>query len=257
MFTTAYKKKIDTLAIVFSHKNANKSIAKNSDQLAFTVGNNKIGEDTLIFNMGSAHNCPSARLGLCSMAHKSHGGDGSCYALQAEYMYPQSLAFRSIQKIQWDTFTAAQIADAIFSEVSKMSNRKTPIRFVRFNESGDFTTLSCVRKAGRIAGYIAELCNRANIPVVKFYTYTHRSDLFSGMLGQALINSMPKNFTINGSNFKVHNEFRVLKVSRAERDAKDSTGKKVNKFTCMDDCSLCSLCKVRGSEGITIIQALH
>lgn len=252
----AYKEKVNLLVGVFSHKNAQKVFNKRENELAYTIGNAKIGEDTLIFNMGSAHNCPSARLKLCPMAPRHLGGNNSCYALQAEYMYPQSLPFRTLQKIQWEEWPAAKIADAMFTAISKKANTKYPIRYVRFNEAGDFYSVSCVRKAGKIAAYIAELCKRAGIPVVKFYTYTHRSDLFEGIGGKALINSLPANFTINGSNFKVHNEFRVLKISRAERDRREN-GAKVNKFTCLDDCTKCSLCKVHGSAGVTIVQALH
>jgi hypothetical protein len=255
--TLEYRKSVDTLQGVFGHKNAQKVFNKDPEKLKFTVGNSKIGEDTLIFNMGSAHACPSAKLGLCDMAHKKYGGDGTCYALQAEYFYPQSLPFRTMQKVQWETLTAAQIADEMFTEIIRSQKTKYPIKFVRYNESGDFYSIDCVRKAGRIAGYIAELCEVANIPTVKFYTYTHRSDIFQGDMGKTLVESLPKNFTVNGSNFKVHNEFRVMNVSRAERDARDANGKKVNKFTCLDDCSKCSLCKIHGEKGITIIQAVH
>lgn len=250
--TTEYRDQIPNLKGQFSHRYAHDSIAKNMDRLAFTVGNRKIGEDTLIFNMGSATECPSARMGLCTLAHKKWGGDGKCYALKAEATYPASLAFRSIQALQWEHFTAAQIADAIFTEVMATQKRKTPIRFVRFNESGDFYSFSCVMKAGRIAGYVAELCKRASVPVVKFYTYSHRSDIFAGIGGQALLKSLPRNLTINGSNFKAHNEFKVMKITRPERDTKA-----YGKSTCKDDCSACSLCKGRNQDGITIIQAMH
>jgi hypothetical protein len=254
--TEAYGPGLQTLKADFPHPQAQVTLAKNSAKLAYNVGNLKIGEDTLIFNMGTATDCPSARAGLCDLAHKKHGGNGKCYALKAEAMYPQSKAFRSLQGLQWETWSAARIADSLFSEVAARSHRKTPIRFVRFNEAGDFASLSCVRKAGKIAGYVAELCKRAGLPVVRFYTYTHRSDIFQGPGLAGILASLPRNLVINGSNFKVHNEFRVLPISRAARDAKTETGTKVNKYTCLDDCSKCSLCKVR-TTGITIIQAMH
>lgn len=258
METTAeYKKQFQVLKAGFPHKNAQVVLNANENKLAFVLGNSKIGNDTIIFNMGSAHSCPSAKLGLCEMAHSKFGGNGRCYALKAEYFYPQSLPFRTLQKVQWENFTAAEIADQLFTEIYRSRRYKAPIRYVRYNESGDFYSMSCVMKAGKIAGYVAELCKRAGLPIVKFYTYTHRSDLFKGIGGQALLASCPSNFTINGSNFKAHNEFKVLEISRKERDEKDSTGKKVNKFTCLDDCTKCSLCKTHGKEGITIIQARH
>lgn len=246
--------KIESLRPSFTHKHAQDSITKNQAGLAYTIGNLKIGPDTLIFNMGTATECPSAKLGLCSLAHKKHGGNGKCYALKSEAMYPTPIAFRSIQALQWEHLTAAQIADAIFSEVSASQKRKTPIRFVRFNESGDFYSLSCVRKAGKIAGYVKALCNLAGVPIVKFYTYTHRTDILTGIGGEAILKALPDNLTVNGSNFKAHNEFKVLNISRPERDTKA-----YGKFTCKDDCSVCSLCKSRhtAGNGITIIQATH
>lgn len=257
MVPVSYTEKLEAMKAEFPHAYAQSSITKNQAvKLSYTIGNLKIGEDTLIYNMGTATECPSAKLGLCSLAHKKWGGNGKCYALKAEAMYPASKAFRSIQAIQWETFSATEIADAIFSEVVSRRNRKTPLRFVRFNESGDFYSFSCVRKAGKVAGYVGELCRRAGLPVLKFYTYTHRQDIFAGIGGQALLASLPANFTINGSNFKAHNEFRVMNISRPERDRKEN-GTKVHKFTCLDDCSRCSLCKGRNSQGITIIQAMH
>lgn len=252
-----YKEQVNVLHGVFSHKNAKATLNKNEEKLAFTLGNRKVGPGTLIFNMTPVSKCPSARLGLCDMAPKHFGGNGECYAYFAEYYYPQALPYRSIQALQWKNWSASKIADEMFTEIVKSQNRKNPIRFIRFNEGGDFISVSCVLKAGKIAKYLGNLCKMANIPVVRLYTYTHRKDLFEGMLGKALLNSLPKNFTINGSNFKLHNEFRVLDISRSERDAKDENGKKVNKFTCVDDCSKCNLCKFRNGEGISIIQAKH
>ena len=60
----------------------------------YTIGNKKIGNDTLIFNMGSATDCPSKKLGLCRHCDK-------CYALKAERQYPQVRPFRDRQADYW------------------------------------------------------------------------------------------------------------------------------------------------------------
>lgn len=249
-----YTESISVLsAVILSTGNPHKARPlANTSSLKYSIGNSKIGDDTLILNMGTAMNCPSAKLGLCSLAHRKHGGDGSCYALKAEYLYPSSIPYRSIQKIQFDLWEAEKIAHEMFKVIYKKRNGKR-IKYVRFNESGDFHSVEQVRKAGKIARLVQEFCHMAEIPVVRFYTYTHRSDIFLG--NDELISSLPSNFVINGSNFKVHNEFRVLDISRSERDKKVD-GIKINRYTCLDDCSKCSLCKVR-STGITIIQAKH
>ena len=50
------------------------------NDLLLSNGNSKIGNDTMILNMGSAMNCPSKKLGLCKLGSK-------CYALKAEKLY--------------------------------------------------------------------------------------------------------------------------------------------------------------------------
>lgn len=255
--TAEYSESVNTLVGVFGHKNAQTVYNKDSDKLKFTRGNMKIGEDTLIFNLGSATACPSAKLGLCDLSHRKYGGSGECYALRSEYMYPQSLPFRTLQSIQWKEWSAATIADQMFSEIVRSQKTITPVKFIRFNESGDFYSIDCVKKMGRIAGYLKELCEVADIPIVKLYLYTHRIDIFSGETGKALLESLPSNLTITGSNFKLHNEFRVLDISREELNTRDENGVKKYKYTCANDCTSCNLCKLRNGQGITIIQAKH
>ena len=93
----------------------------------YTIGNKKIGKDTLIFNMGSATNCPSKKLGLCKHCDK-------CYALKAEKMYPQVLPFRQKQEKYWLNTSIDLIIDDFVLALTKHKN----IKYVRFNESGDF-----------------------------------------------------------------------------------------------------------------------
>jgi len=207
------------------------------DSLKIQIGNKKIGKDTIIFNLGTAINCPSALKGLCDMADKTLGGNGKCYALKAERMYSTSYTFRMIQNIQWDTFNAKKIAQSFINTIER---KKTPIKFIRLNESGDFKSFSDIKKLKEIA-----LIIKAKFPNIKIYTYTHRKDLRTKFL------ILPSNVTINGSNFMVHNQYKV-----------DSSVKKIDKplmaksqMMCLDDCSTCNLCKV--NHGQTITQSIH
>lgn len=47
----------------------------------FSLGNKKLGEDTLIANITSAEHCPSKELGLCKV-------EQCCYAKKCERIYP-------------------------------------------------------------------------------------------------------------------------------------------------------------------------
>ena len=70
-----------------------------------SFGNSKVGNDTAIFNMNAAFDCPSEKMGFCEHAKK-------CYAKKAERIYPQSLPCRRKQEIYWDSIDS----DAFVSE---------------------------------------------------------------------------------------------------------------------------------------------
>ena len=233
------------------------TFSKGKANLGMTLGNAKIGKDTIIINLSSATLCLSARLGLCPLGPKQFNGNGSCYALKAERMYPQSIAFRSLQRIQWELLEPEIIADEIFKKIllcSRLKNKARHIKYIRLNESGDFNSSNQVLKVDNVLRFLNEFCDLYNLPFIKLYTYTHRKDIFGDDMGKVLLGKLAPNFVINGSNFMAHNEFKVLPINRKERDLRVN-GKKVNKYTCLDDCSKCSLCKA--DTGITIIQAKH
>lgn len=203
--------------------------------MEYSIGNRKIGKDTLIFNMGSATNCPSKLAGLC---------DINCYAMKAEKMYPQTLPYRTRQEKYWLETDAFEIAE----EIQKAFNRnlKTELKYVRVNEAGDFHSMACVEKLIQIAQIL---------PHIKFYTYTHRSDLIhAGM-------NIPANLVINTSNFSVKgfNQFKAIPEIKVHGMKKIAKVKKeilnFADFACMGDCSICGYCKK--SHGKTIGVPLH
>ena len=94
----------------------------------YSIGNRKIGKDTLIFNMNSATHCPSKQLGMCDISHK-------CYAMKAERLYPQVLPFRVKQAQFWVSHSAVAIADELYTVC-----RDKDLNLIRISESGDFRT---------------------------------------------------------------------------------------------------------------------
>ena len=206
----------------------------------YSVGNMKIGKDTLIFNMGSATDCASGRLGLCELFKTN-----ACYALKSEKHYPNVLPSRTQQEQYWLGTNAIDIAEDVHKAVSRKT--KVAIKYVRVNESGDMHSTACLDKL--IA--IAEM-----LPDVKFYTYTHRSDI----IGKGI--DLPNNLVINTSNFTASgcNSFSVVhevKVSSLKKEFK--TARKAireikgdNALTCIGDCSKCSLCKIAHGKNIWI-----
>jgi hypothetical protein len=146
------------------------------------IGNLKIGRDTAIINMGSALLCPSDKLGLCKCSL-------ICYAKKAERQYPAVLPYRNRQADYWINNTAEKIS----ADINNYIKNKKGIKFIRFNESGDFYGQECVEKLKYIADHLSLIV----------YTYTAREDL--------IFDNLPGNLVINGSCFLISNEFRAVK----------------------------------------------
>ena len=148
------------------------------NQFEYSIGNTKIGKDTLIFNMGSAMHCPSAALGLCGLGDN---GNGKCYALKTEKFRKRAVpAFRARQEKYWLSRTGNQVA----LDVSITLYANPQLTTVRVNESGDFHGPDCIEKLITVA--------KGN-PYHKFYTYTHRADLMKYVKS----GDLPENLTIN------------------------------------------------------------
>lgn len=177
-------------------------------------GNSKLGKDTLVFNMTSATDCSSKKLGLCKCVDK-------CYAMKAERQYHHVvLPFRRWQETFWTETSCSELIELFRSHLTR--RYKVPVRYVRFSEAGDFRSQEDVMKLFIIA---------AAVPELTFYGYTARSDLdFS---------DAPLNVVVNGSGFMIHNKFTAV----AETQSED---------VCGGDCPNCNLCKVRGGKDVEI-----
>jgi hypothetical protein len=184
-----------------------------NNKLEYAIGNSKIGKDTIIINMGPATSCPSKACDLCAVPR--------CYALKAEKLYPGCLPYRKRQAKYWLT----NGADQILNDVMGALTHHKKVKYIRFNESGDFYSQKCVNKLYSICSnmYTAR-------PDIKIYTYTARKDLKFA--------ARPKNLVINGSGFMIDNNF--LAVPEYSKRAKK----------CAGDCRICKLCAVAGGRVI-------
>jgi hypothetical protein len=150
---------------------------------SFKLGNHKLGEDTIIFNMTSGHDCPCRN--KCDVK-------ANCYATADEKLYPNVLPYRRRQTIFWDSTTAEQFVEAM------------PIpRYFRFSESGDFRNQEDVDKMVEVA----EILNaRYNI---RTYGYTNRDDVDLSELARVAV--------VNGHGFMINNK-TVVKDKPEEGD---------------------------------------
>lgn len=127
-------------------------------------GNHKLGDDTAIFNMGTAIDCPSRRLGLCRTINQGV----RCYAEKAEIQYKDHVInARLAQAAEWKSKSGPQLLEQISRRITA---RRKDTRYLRYNESGDFYEQSDIDKLS----FISEGLKEQGITT---YGYTARSDL--------------------------------------------------------------------------------
>lgn len=124
-------------------------------------GSMKLPKSTMVFNMGSAKDCPSKTLGFCLVVDK-------CYARKDEKLYKSVLPYRERQEKIWLTHTASEFCAAL---TAILRRKRTQVKLFRLNESGDFHSQECVIKAEQIAEHLFEKHG------IRTYTYTARKDL--------------------------------------------------------------------------------
>ena len=216
--------------------------------LEMARGNHKIGEDTLILNMGPAIGCPADLLNKCACADV-------CYAKRAEVQYPCTRAYRRRQKFYW----LRTDADKIFNDISHiLENKRTrvngvlkplakSIKYLRMNESGDFWSQKCCNKLDHIARRLRREYN------IITYTYTARDDL----------HFRNAHFAVKGSgHFHGNNGACIVRtqdeLKHASGGAIYSTfinGRQRHFAICPGDCSKCTFCKE--FNDLNIVFPLH
>lgn len=146
--------------------------------LNIKFGNHKLGDDTAIFNMGSALDCPSRKLEMCEVIKKGY----KCYAEKPEIQYPRTVRrARLAQQLDWQRTTADELLQRFYQKIKR---RRKPTRYLRFNEAGDFHDQCDVEKLSFIASGLRTLD-------VITYGYTARKDL----------NFRSAKFLVKGSGF--------------------------------------------------------
>lgn len=182
--------------------------------------------------MGTAQNCPSKQLGFCKVGER-------CYARKAEKLYKNVLPYRLRQYNYWTTNGASTIA-ASFDQILRRIRVK--IRYLRFNEAGDFHAQTCVRKLSLLAEFLKREHN------ITTYGYTARQDL----------NFENVHFLVKGSSHESGNNGKtiVLKKDKITDHLSTLTTRERKTWkVCPMSCKECDICKV--DSKINIIFPLH
>jgi hypothetical protein len=183
------------------------------ERLGIKAGNLKLGKDTAIINMGTAGACPSRRMGLCPVIKSSM----RCYAEKAEAIYPSVIRYRKKQAVYWLNTSASTIISDIYTFIKK---KNPAIKYLRFNESGDFFTQDDVDK-------LSEIADSLLVRGIITYGYTARYDLDYSNI----------KFLLKGSSFDAPNGITYV----ARRNPKHVSGAY---RVCPMNCRNCNYCKL-------------
>lgn len=186
------------------------------EKIIHSVGNSKVGKDTVIINIHPSYDCPAKD--ICLLRN-------NCYAWSAERRHRYVMAYRKRQEEQWERLPASHYIDYL----KKLKNGF--LDYVRWQEAGDFAGQEDIDKMSEIAEALKGMYVN--------YTYSARYDLdFS---------KRSSNLIVTGTYFMVDNMF-IPVDSDMYKWAKSNT-----KFIdCPGSCQGCMLCKTAGNKEIYI-----
>lgn len=194
------------------------------------VGNLKIGNDTLIINMNHSLNCYCSKKGYCKLYNK-------CYAKKSSNAYINSCLYNIASEINFNKLPVGKIISDIETVIL---NAKTPIKFIRFNEAGDFISYKHFKKANEIATYFK---NKYNIIS---YSYTHNMELEEYI---SEINN--SNIVINYS-YNIKTDIPIKKCIVINETKIKNYVNDPNYIICTGSCTNCSYCKNQKDKRIVI-----
>mgnify|MGYP006935588172 CR=1 FL=1 len=186
------------------------------------IGNLKIGEDTLIINVNHALNCYSDKMGYCE-----HCKD--CYAKKAPCTYKNSFLYGFASEIQFNKLATDKIILSVETQFKK-ELKSNEIKFIRFNEAGDFKSFKVFKKANDVAKHFF------NKYGIISYSYTHNKELKDHK--EAIKNS----YIIINWSFNIDNEYKqAITCNKLEDLVKYYNDD--NYIICTGKCYHCSYCK--------------
>lgn len=198
------------------------------------IGNEKIGDDTIIINTNHALNCYCSKKGYCNMKK-------DCYAKKSSNTYVNSCLYNLAAEINFKNLSAEKI---IFDIERVINSADSDIKFIRFNEAGDFINYDLFKKANKIATYVMKKYD------IISYTYTHNKDL-----EEYITDIYNSNIVLNYS-YDVKTSLDVKKCIVINKSDIYNYINDNNYVICGGVCSNCSYCKNK-KEKRTVIFVNH
>lgn len=192
-------------------------------------GNHKLGDDTAIFNMSSAQDCPSKQLGMCEVINKGY----RCYADKAETQYGDAVINARVRQGSFWRLSSEHEILQLISE--KIKRRKKDTRYLRFNESGDFHDQCDIRKLSYISSGLKTIG-------ITTYGYTARNDL----------DFRDANFYVKGSGWNHESLTGTTTIIKNKEDLPEST-KDNTWILCPNSCKTCNICKINTKINVAFL----
>lgn len=193
----------------------------NNSIMPVKIGNEKIGDDTIIINCNHALNCYCSKKGYCNMKE-------DCYAKKSSNNYINSCLYNLAAEINFKKLSTKKIISDIEGVINSAD---TCIKFIRFNEGGDFINYTLFKKANKIATYFK---NKYDIIS---YTYTHNKEL-----ERYITNINNSNIVLNYS-YNIKTSLDVKKCMVIDKSEIYQYINDNNYVICGGVCSNCSYCK--------------
>lgn len=206
----------------------------NNNVMPVKIGNEKIGDDTIIINTNHALNCYCSKKGYCNMKK-------DCYAKKSSNTYVNSCLYNLAAEINFKNLSA----EKIISDIEEVINSAdSDIKFIRFNEAGDFINYDLFKKANKIATYFMKKYD------IISYTYTHNKEL-----EEYITDIYNSNIVLNYS-YDVKTSLDVKKCIVINKSDIYNYINDNNYVICGGVCSNCSYCKNK-KEKRTVIFVNH
>ena len=151
--------------------------------LPYSIGNDKIGNDTLIFNCSTALLCPSALKGHCNICK-------ACYAVNNEVTYGlpfvrNLLSLKMLLSVDINILINNTIKFIANDNQKKNGKKAKEALFIRFNSNGDILDTKMLLDINKFAKSLINDCSN-NLKVA--YTYTHNKELDVSMANSITFN---------------------------------------------------------------------
>lgn len=222
-------------AVLFGFKIAKKWL--NNDVLPYSIGNNKIGNDTLVFNCSTALLCPSALKGHCDVCK-------ACYAVNNEVTYGlpfvrNLLSLKRLLTVSIDDLIANTIKLIATDNVKKDGKKAKEALFIRFNSNGDILDNKMLSDVNKFAEMlIKDSSNSLKV----CYTYTHNKDLNVSIADSITFNLSYK------TNLKAKKTVVAFKFDKKYLDS--------SKYViCNGKCFNCPYCKNKNDKRTVVFMA--